>query len=83
MALAAVIPASGRITPSRPSAELAALDSVYYGALLSGRDPDAAVRKARFTVRVLMKDLGMPRSAAVTDATRFTLRRGGTLCGGT
>lgn len=66
----------------RPSAELAALDSVYYGALLSGRDPDAAVHKARFRTGVLMRDLGMTRSAAAADIARFMLRRGGTLCVG-
>ena len=80
MALAAVIPTSGRMTLMRPSAELAALDSVYYGALLSGRDPDAAVRKARFRTDNLVRDLGITRSAAAADVARFMLRRGGTLC---
>ena len=83
VALSAGMTASASITSAPPSPESQALNSVYFTALLAGRDPDAAARKARFTVCVLMKDLGMPRSAAVTDATRFTLRRGGTLCGGT
>ncbi|HEY2616379.1 MAG TPA: hypothetical protein VGI78_03475 [Acetobacteraceae bacterium] len=82
MALAAGIPTSGRIALNRPSADLAALDSVYYSALLSGRDPDAAVRKARFRTNLLVQDLGMTRSAAAADIARFMLRRGGTLCVG-
>jgi hypothetical protein len=83
VALSAGVTASADIASAPPSPESQALNSVYFMALLAGRDPDAAVRKARFTVRVLMKDLGMSRAAAVTDATRFTLRRGGALCGGT
>ncbi len=81
VAIGAGMPASGAVTPGR-AAEWAALDSVYYTALLSGRDPDAAVRKARFNMETLARDLGMTRSAAASDATRFLLRRGGTLCGG-
>ena len=82
LALVVGIPASSRITLTRTSAELAALDSVYYSALLSGRDPDAAVRKARFRTSTLMQDFGMTRSAAARDIARFMLRRGGTLCVG-
>jgi hypothetical protein len=82
LALFAGIPASSPITLLRPSAELAALDRVYYSALLSGRDPDAAVRKARFRTTTLMRDFGMTRSAAAGDIARFMSRRGGTLCVG-
>jgi hypothetical protein len=82
LALFAGIPASSPITLLRPSAELAALDRVYYSALLSGRDPDAAVRKARFRITTLMQDFGMTRSAAAGDIARFMSRRGGTLCVG-
>jgi hypothetical protein len=67
-------------TSGPPSAESIALNSVYFAALVAGRDPDAAVRKVRFTVHILMKDLGMTRSAALIDEMR---RRGGSLCGGT
>jgi hypothetical protein len=81
VALSAGMTASANSTS--PSPESMALNSVYFTALLVGRDPDAAVRKVRFTVSILMKDLGMTRSAALTDEMRFTLRRGGTLCGGT
>ena len=81
VAIGAGMPASDAIT-SGQAAEWAALDSVYYTALLSGRDPDAAVRKARFNMNTLSRDLGMTRPAAASDAARFLLRRGGTLCGG-
>jgi hypothetical protein len=80
VALGAGVPASATITS--PSPEAMALNSVYFTVLLSGRDPDAAVRKVRFTTHVLMHDLGMTRSAALADVTRFALRRGGVLCGG-
>jgi hypothetical protein len=83
VALSAGMTASANITSGSPSPESMALNSVYFTALLAGRDPDAAVRKARFTEHILMKDLGMTRSAAVTDVSRFMLRRGNALCGGT
>jgi hypothetical protein len=50
--LGASVPASATITP--PSPEAMALNSVYFTAWLSGRDPDAAVRKARFSAHILM-----------------------------
>jgi hypothetical protein len=78
--LGAGVPASATITS--PSPEAMALNRVYFTALLSGRDPDAAVRKARYTAQILMQNLGMPRSAALADVTQFALRRGGVLCGG-
>jgi hypothetical protein len=81
-ALSAGMSASATLTSGSPSLEATALNSVYYTALLTGRDPDAAVRKARHSTDVLMHQLGMTRSAAATDVTRFTLRRGGVLCGG-
>jgi hypothetical protein len=43
------------------TAKTKALDSVYYVALFSGRDPDTAVRKARYTAGTLMKQFGMTR----------------------
>ena len=63
-------------------AETKAFDSVYYAALWSGRDPDAAVRKARYTAGTLMKHSGMTRSEAVAEAVKFTIWRSGGLCGG-
>jgi hypothetical protein len=78
--LGAGVPASATVTSASPEAE--ALNSVYFSALLSGRDPNAAVRKARFSAHILMHDLGMTRSVALADVTQFALRRRGVLCGG-
>lgn len=83
VALSTGMTASASIASGTPSLESLALNSVYSTALLAGRNPDAAVLKARFTVHILMKDLGMTRLTALTDVTRFTLRRRGALCGGT
>ena len=83
VALSAGITASANSTSGSPSPESMALNSVYFTALLGGKDPDAAVRKLRFTVHILMKDLGMTGSDAVTDVMRFTLRHGNALCRGT
>jgi hypothetical protein len=77
--LGAGVPASA-ITSASPEAK--ALNGVDFSALLSGRDPNAAVRKARFSAHILMHDLGMTRSAALADVTQFALRRRGVLCGG-
>jgi hypothetical protein len=81
VAMSAGMSASATVTSRSPSLEATALNSVYFTALLTGRDPDAAVRKARFGIRVLMHQLGVPHSAALADETRFLLRRSGTLCG--
>jgi hypothetical protein len=78
--LGAGVPASATITSASPEAK--ALNSVYFSALLSGRNPNAAVRKARFSAHILMHDLGMTRSAALADVTQFALRCRGVLCGG-
>ena len=64
------------------TAETKALDSIYYAALFSGRDPDAAVRKARYTAGTLMKQFGMTRPEAVAEVARFAIWRSGRLCGG-
>lgn len=82
VALGGTVPATSVTTPAQPPVELVALDSAYYTALLSGRDPDAAVRKARFTIGVLTRDLGMARPDAAAYVARFVRRRSGTLCGG-
>lgn len=67
---------------SRPTADTKAFDSVYYTALLAGRDPDAAVRKARFTAHNLMTQLGELRAQATAEVTKFMVWRAGSLCGG-
>ena len=70
-------------TLGRPTAaETKAFGSIYYAALLSGRDPDAAVRKARYTAGTLMKQFGMTRPEAVAEIARFAIWRSGRLCGG-
>ena len=79
--LAAGISASSAGAPAQLP-EMSALDSAYYTALLSGRDPDAAVRKAHFTFGVLTHDLGMTPAAAAAYLANFVRRRSGTLCGG-
>jgi hypothetical protein len=62
-------------------AETEAFDSVYYTALLSGRDPNAALRKADFTANLLMTQFGMTRSNAVAEVVKFMIWRSGRLCG--
>ena len=53
VALAVGIPLAVDIALSRAGgAETEAFDSVYYTALLSGRDPNAALRKADFTANL-------------------------------
>jgi hypothetical protein len=68
--------------PSRPNVETDAFDSIYYTALLSGRDPDASLRKAQFTTSILTKQFGMPRSKAAAEVAKFMIWRSGRLCGG-
>jgi len=67
---------------TKPKAETEAFESVYYAALLSGRDPDAALRKARFRTELLMKDFGESKSRAAAEVARFMIWRAGSLCGG-
>jgi hypothetical protein len=67
---------------SRPNVETDAFDSIYYTALLSGRDPDAALRKAHFTTSILTKQFGMPRFKAAAEVAKFMIWRSGRLCGG-
>ena len=83
MVFAAGILLSMESTLGQPTAaETKALDSIYYAALFSGRDPDAAVRKARYTAGTLMKQFGMTRPEAVAEIARFAIWRSGRLCGG-
>ena len=83
VALAVGIPLAVDIALSRAGgAETEAFDSVYYTALLSGRDPNAALRKADFTANLLMTQFGMTRSKAVAEVAKFMIWRSGRLCGG-
>jgi hypothetical protein len=65
-----------------PSTEAEAFASIYYTQLLSGRDPEAALRKTHFTAGILMKQFGKSRSEAAADVAKFMIWRGGNLCGG-
>jgi hypothetical protein len=82
MVLAAGILLSVGSTHGRATAAEAKAFSTYYAALLSGRDPDAAVRKARYTAGTLMKQFGMTRPEAAAEVARFVIWRLGRLCGG-
>ena len=82
MVFAAGILLSGESILAQHTVETKALDSIYYAALFSGRDPDAAVRKARYTAGTLMKQFGMTRPEAVAEVARFAIWRSGRLCGG-
>ena len=57
-------------------------DRVYVAAFLAGRDPDAAVRKARHLTDVLEQDLGISRSAASAQVADFLVKGSGRLCVG-
>jgi hypothetical protein len=82
VALAAgVLPHAGRAL-NRHAANAAAYDSVYYTALLSGRDPDAAVRKAHYLTGIMIRELGMNHTEAVAYVARSMVWRNGSLCGG-
>lgn len=69
-------------TPARPTAAAAAFDSIYYNALLSGRDTDAAMRKAHYLTGSLMQHFGMTRSEAAAEVARTMIMRSGALCAG-
>jgi len=66
----------------RNAAETAAYDSVYYTALLSGRDADAALRKAHYLTGTMMREFGMTRTEAAAYVAGSMLWRNGKLCGG-
>ena len=80
--LAGGIPLTVAIAVSWHAAETEAFDSVYYAALLSGRDANAAVRKAHFRTDILVKQFGMTRSDAAAEVARAMIWRSGSLCGG-
>lgn len=71
-----------RATHDAQTAEAAAYDSVYYTALLSGRDADAAARKAHYLTATIMREFGMTRTEAAAYVVRSMVWRNGSLCGG-
>jgi hypothetical protein len=78
---AGVVPQVGRVL-NQHTEEAAAYDSVYYIALLSGRDADAAVRKAHYLTGTMMQQFGMTRAEAAAYVARSMVWRDGSLCGG-
>jgi hypothetical protein len=82
VAVAAGVLPSVAIAVSRSAAEADAFNSVYHAASLSGRDANAAVRKAHFRTELLVKEFGMTRSDAAVEVARNMILRVGGLCGG-
>ena len=78
---AGVLPQVGRAL-SRHTEETAAYDSIYYTALLSGRDAGAALRKAHYLTATMMQEFGMTRAEAAAYVARSMVSRDGRLCGG-
>jgi hypothetical protein len=70
------------IAPASTTADAKVFDNIYYNALLSGRDPDAALRKAHYLTGSLMQHFGMTRSAAAAEIARTMIMRSGALCSG-
>lgn len=58
------------------------LDDIYYAALLSGREPTAALRKARFRIQLMQRDFGMTRDQAATYVARVMIEEAGGICSG-
>ncbi len=69
-------------TPGGETAEAGVFENIYYNALLSGRDADAALRKAHYLTGSLMQRFGMTRSEAATEVARTMVLRSGLLCSG-
>ena len=82
LALAIGVLALSGSTPGPSAAEIEAFRAVYVAAELSGRDPDAALRKAQFRTGILVRDLGMERSEAAAEVARSLILRIDRLCGG-
>lgn len=64
------------------AAEATAYKAVYIAAMLSHHDPDAAVRKARWTTDGMVENFGMARGEAAAEVARFLILHGGGLCQG-
>jgi hypothetical protein len=65
-----------------PSAAQQMFEDIRYAAVFAGRDPDAAVRKAKLRVTLLMQDFGMSRDRAAEYVARIMLEQSGGLCSG-
>jgi len=71
----------GRMVRER-AAEAAALKVVYDTAVVEHRDPDAAVRKARYITDAMSEDFGTDKGETAEDVARFLVLHGRRLCGG-
>jgi len=65
-----------------PSRAAQMFDDVRYAALFAGHDPAAAVRKARFRTRLMMRTFAMTRDQAATYVARLMIGHSGSLCSG-
>jgi tetrahydromethanopterin S-methyltransferase subunit F len=65
-----------------PPAAQQMFEDIRYVAMFTGRDPDAAVRKAKLRVNLLMRDFGMSESRAAEYVARIMLEQSGGLCSG-
>jgi hypothetical protein len=81
-ALVAGIVLTPEHAPVGETAEAVVFENIYYNALLSGRDADAALRKAHYLTGSLTQHFGMTRSEAATEVARTMVMRGGLLCSG-
>ena len=72
---------AGKVARER-AAEAAAFKVVYHAAILEHRDPDAAVRKARYITSAMSQSFGADREATAEDVARFLVLNGRRLCGG-
>ena len=81
-ALVAGIVLTPEHTPLGETAEAGVFENIYYNALLSGRDADAALRKAHYLTGSLMQHFGMTRSEATAEVARTMVMRSGLLCSG-
>lgn len=79
--VAGVLPQVGRAL-SPHALDEAAYDSIYYTALLSGRDPDAAMCKAHYLTGTMMREFRMSHTEAAAYVARSMVWRNGSLRGG-
>ena len=87
-AISLTAPAAGTFPVTVPTAgqsstaHVWSYDDVYVMAVLAGRDPDAAVRKAHYRTEILVRDLGMTPSRAAAEVSKWMVRDTGRLCAG-
>jgi hypothetical protein len=65
-----------------PSGAQQMFEDIRYAAIFTGRDSDAAVRKAKLRVHLLMRDFGMSRTRAAEYVARVMIEQSGGLCSG-